>query len=152
MRTAIAALLGMVMVTSAHVTPPPGDSVYGRVTAVRRADLVVFNHAAGDYTLRLVGVAVPTATRAADTAAAFVRNMVLNRPARMRLEGRDRNGVLRARLYTAGADAGIREVNVELVRAGLARKVANFDFKYGELANAEREARAARRGVFAAPR
>ena len=151
MNTRAIGLLGLFLVTSAHVIPP-GDSLYGRVTAVRSADVVVLTHAAGQYTLRLVGIAPPAATRAASEATAFVRNLVLNKPARMRLEGRDRNGVLRARLYTADSTTGIVEVNVELVRAGLVRKVANFDFKYGELANAEREARVARRGVFAAPR
>jgi endonuclease YncB( thermonuclease family) len=125
-----------------------GDSIFGQVTAVQRADLVTFAHGAGTYNLRLVGITVPTDARSSTAATEFVRGLVLGRSARMRFEGRSRNGEMRARLFTADAPIGIREVSVELVRAGLVRKQAAVDFKYGELAAAEREARTARRGVW----
>jgi endonuclease YncB( thermonuclease family) len=146
-----AALLSLFALASAPVDRR-GDSVYGRVTAVSRADLVVFTHAAGEYNLRLVGIVAPAEARSAAAATDFVRLLVLGKAARMRLEGRNRNGELRARLFTADAATGIQDVSVALVRAGLVRKLANYDFKYGELAAAEREARAARRGLWAVRR
>ena len=44
---------------------------------------------------------------------------------------------------------GIKEVGVEMVRAGLARRQPGYDEKYGELAAAEDEARQAGRGIWA---
>ena len=145
--TATTLLFTGVLLAGRHAAA--GDSAYGRVTAVTRADVVIFTHAAREYTLRLVGIAVPSDPRFSDSATKFVRALVLEKPARMRLEGRIRDNELRARLFTADTTTGIREVAVELVRAGLVRKQANVDFKYGELAKAEREARLARRGLFA---
>jgi endonuclease YncB( thermonuclease family) len=55
-----------------------------------------------------------------------------------------------ARLFTDDPEIGIKEVGVELVRAGLARRQKGFDLKYGELAAAEKEAQGARRGLWAA--
>jgi endonuclease YncB( thermonuclease family) len=110
---------------------------------------VVFAHATGTYNLRIAGVVVPQDTRSADAATEFVRNLVLNRNVRMRMEGgRLRTGELHVRLFTADSVPGIRDVGVEVVRAGLARRQVNYDYKYGELAAAEAEARQARRGVW----
>lgn len=142
--TALAMLVALVTLTAGFSL---GDSLFGRVTAVRSADLVVFAHPTGSYNLRLVGIVVPKDRASADRAALFVRNMVLGKPARLRNEGRTREGELRARLFTA--DANIREVAVELVRAGMVSKAANFDFKYGELGSAQKEAQSARRGLWA---
>ena len=67
----------------------------------------------------------------------------------MRFQGRSEGGEMMVRLFTDDPDIGIKEVSVELVRAGLARRPKGFDFKYGELAAAEREAQAAKRGLWA---
>jgi endonuclease YncB( thermonuclease family) len=56
-----------------------------------------------------------------------------------------------ARLFTAEPAIGIGDVGLELVRAGLARRQPNYDYKYGELAAAEKEARTAKRGLWAPP-
>jgi endonuclease YncB( thermonuclease family) len=126
-----------------------GDSTYGRVTAVKSANTVVFAHAAGEYNLRIAGIDVPRHTRAASAAADFVRSLVLGKDARIRLERRLPNGQLLVRLFTADSSTGIRDVAVELVRAGFVQHQANYDYKYGELSAAENEARKARRGLWA---
>jgi endonuclease YncB( thermonuclease family) len=153
MRSSAAAFL-LVMLAAVAATParPAGDSLIGTVTAVRAADLVVFNHGAGEYNLRLIGVAPPRTGPMADSARQFVSRMALGKVMRMRFEYRARNGDMLSRLFTTDTVAGIREVNVELLRAGLARRQANYDYKYGELSAAEAEARRAQRGLWAPAR
>ena len=82
-----AVLVGVLHPTPSPEVPPVGDSIYGRVTAVQRADQVVFAHAAGPYNLRIAGVVVPEDTQSAWVAAEFVRGLVLNRDVSMRMEG-----------------------------------------------------------------
>jgi endonuclease YncB( thermonuclease family) len=127
-----------------------GDSLYGRVTAVKSADSVTFDYGDGQYDLRLVGIDVPKDGALAEKAVGLVSKMVLGKNARMRFEGRGQEGDMRARLFTDDPVLGIQEVGVELVRGGLARRQEGYDFKYGELATAEREAQNARRGLWAA--
>jgi endonuclease YncB( thermonuclease family) len=125
-----------------------GDSMYGRVTEVRRANLVRLEDKFGGYDIRLVGIVIPQEGRIADRAAQFVKTLVLDKNARMRLERRGRDGVMIARLFTADPETGIKDVGAELVRAGFARKQEGYDYKYGELAAAERQARAEKRGLW----
>ncbi len=126
-----------------------GDSLYGTVTEMRSADTVVLDYGAGQYELKLVGIDVPRAGPIATQANQFVSNLVLGKNARMRFEGRAENGQMRARLFTDDPEIGIKEVAVELVKSGLARREKGFDFNYGELAAAEKVARDAQRGVWA---
>jgi endonuclease YncB( thermonuclease family) len=126
-----------------------GDSLYGKVREVKRADLVVLDYGQGQYELRLAGIDLPREAEIASKAKQLVSDLVLGKNARMRFEGRTREGEMLARLYTDDPRIGIREVAVELVKAGLARRRKGFDFKYGELARAEREAQSARRGLWA---
>ena len=126
-----------------------GDSAFGRVVAVRRADLVVFTAPGAEYTLRVVGIVVPRDARVASQATDMVRTMVLGKNARFRLERRLQSGELLVRLLTADPSVGYLDVGLELVRAGLAQKQANFDYKYQELSAAQSEARRTRRGLWA---
>jgi len=125
-----------------------GDSLYGKVIAVESADKVVFDYGAGRYELKLVGIEVPRDTLAATDARKFVTDLVLNKNVRMRFEGRDPDGTMRARLFTDDPQRGIQEVNVELVRAGLVQPGPGGEYKYDELRKAEGEAKAARRGLW----
>jgi endonuclease YncB( thermonuclease family) len=95
-----------------------------------------------------VGVDVPETGPFAERAKAFVSTMVLGKNARMRFERRNRQGEYESRLFTDDPDLGIRDVAVELLRAGLARRTRNYDYKYGELSAAEAEAQKARRGLW----
>ena len=142
-----AAMLGfLIMGLSAHA----GDSLYGRVTEVKSGNVVTLDYGAGQYDLRLIGIELPNDKALSERATGLVKNLVLGKNARMRFEGRGEDGVMNARLFTDDPVLGIREVALELLRAGVVRRQKDFDFKYGELSAAEREAREARRGLWAA--
>lgn len=127
-----------------------GDSLWGTVTSVPRADVVILSYGTGQYEIRIAGIDVPEQGPIAERARAFVSDLVLNKPARMRFLYRDRDGTMIARLFTDDPALGIRDVAIELVRAGLARRDPDRDdYKYGELAAAEQDARKARRGLWA---
>ncbi len=130
-----------------------GDSLYGKVTEVRSAGVVILDYGHGQYVIHIIGVVVPPEGPIANQAREFVAKLVLGKNARMRLGSRSENGEMVARLYTDDPVNGIKDVGLELVRAGLARRQqgedAQFDYKYGDLSAAEREAQKARRGIWA---
>lgn len=135
----------------AAAAAPAGDSLLGKVTAVKEPTLVTLDYGTGSYEIRIVGIDGP---KAGDPqygpALELVRSLVLDKNARMRLHRRGDNDELICRLVTA--DDPYKEVGVELVRAGLARRQPGYDEKYGELSAAESEARAAGRGIWATER
>jgi endonuclease YncB( thermonuclease family) len=127
-----------------------GDSLWGRVTAVKEPTLVTLDYGSGSYEIRIVGIDAPKAGETLQAEAKkFVSALVLGKNARMRLHHRAANDELVCRLFTDDPVIGIKEVGVELVRAGLARRQPGYDEKYGELAAAESEARAAGHGLWA---
>lgn len=141
-----AAILGLLALGfPAHA----GDSLYGRVTEVKSANIVTFDYGAGQYDLRLVGIELSNEKAFSDRATDRVKDLVLGKNARMRFEGRGEDGVMNARLFTDDPEDGIQEVALELVRAGLVKRAKDVDFKYGELSAAEKEAREASRGLWA---
>jgi len=126
-----------------------GDSFYGKVTAVRSADVVVMSYGRGEYVVRLFGVEAPREGAIAEQARAVVAKLVLGKSARFRLERRTPNGEMVGRLLADDATAGVRDVGLGLLRAGLVRRREGADGKYGELAAAEADARKAKRGLWA---
>ena len=139
-----------VLVLGAALVPAwAGDSLWGTVTAVKEPTLVTLDYGTGSYDIRIVGIDGPKAGDAQYMPAMkLVRYLVLNKHARMRLHRRGNGGELICRLVTD--EPVYKEVGVELVRFGLARRQAGYDEKYGELSAAENEARAAGRGIWAA--
>ena len=146
---ALATLLALVLL-STGLPARAGDSLYGTITEVKRADVVVLDFGEGQMELQLIGIEVPTEATLAAQSKSFVSNLVLGKNARMRFQYRTPEGVMLVRLFTDDPVIGIREVAVELVRSGLAQRQKDYDFKYDELATAERDARTARRGLWAA--
>jgi endonuclease YncB( thermonuclease family) len=136
------------MLIAARVPARAGDSMYGKVTAVRTADLVVLEQGKTQYQVRIIGVDVPKAGAAAEQARLFVSNLVMGRNARMRFDHRNEKGEMVAILLTDDPKLGIRDVGIELLRVGLAQKQRDFDYKYGEMARAQAEAQRARRGIW----
>jgi endonuclease YncB( thermonuclease family) len=143
-------ILGLVIAWAGVFLANAGDSLYGKVTEVKAADRVVLDYGSGQYELRIVGIEMPRDEQAAAKATQFVSDLLLGKNARMRFQGRTESGEMRVRLFTDDPELGIKEVSVELVRAGLVRRIKGFDFSYGELAAAEKEAREAKRGLWAA--
>ena len=128
-----------------------GDSVYGKVTAVKRADLVTFDYGSGAYDIRLVGIDIPTDPGLAADAAGFVSGLLLNKNCRLRFEGRTPDGEIIGRLYTDDPDYGIKDVGVELVRNGLVSWQPRYvGYKYDEMKVAEDQAKKAQRGMWTA--
>jgi endonuclease YncB( thermonuclease family) len=142
--------LSLALLAAATAPAGAGDSLWGKVTAVKDPTLVTLDWGGGTYDIRIVGIDAPKAGEPLQAQAQkFVADLVLDKNARMRLDHRGANDELVCRLFTDDPVIGIKEVGVELVRAGLARRQPGYDEKYGELAAAESEARAAGRGLWA---
>jgi endonuclease YncB( thermonuclease family) len=126
-----------------------GDSLYGKVTAVKRADLITFDYGAGRYDIRLAGIEIPTDRISIQDATRFVAEMLLDKPARLRFDGRTAAGEMIGRIYTDDPEIGIKDVGMEMVRVGMALPSRGYTgYKYGELAQAMEEARAKKLGMW----
>jgi endonuclease YncB( thermonuclease family) len=146
--SAIGGFLGLVL--AASLEPAfAGDSLYGKVTEVKRADLVTIDIGTGKLDVHIVGIDVPREGRAAEDAKRFVSEMVLEKNARLRLEYRGKDKEMVGRLQSDDPAVGIKDVGLELVRSGLVRRVKGYDYKYNELSAAEAEAQRAKRGLWA---
>jgi endonuclease YncB( thermonuclease family) len=126
-----------------------GDSFYGKVNEVKSADVVVIDNGSAKFVVRIVGIDVPREGPIAAEARKTVSRMVLGKAARLRLEFRMPNGEMVGQLLTADPEIGFKDVGVELVREGLAQRQKEYDYKYHELSNAQREAQRAQRGLWA---
>jgi len=154
----VGGLLGLLVFGAGLLPAYGGDALYGKVTAVKSAEVVVLEYGAaggtgrstarttGRYDVRIVGVDAPESGAFAREARQFVSNLVLGKNVRLRFEYRNKNSEMVSRVFTG--DPGI-DVGVELLKAGLARRQPNYDYKYGELSAAEKEAQAAKRGLWA---
>ena len=134
-----------------------GDSLYGKITEVRSADVVILdNGGPKPYVIRIIGVDVPKEGTIANDAKQFVAKLVLGKNARLRLGSRTENGEFVGKLFTDDPEIGIKDVGLELVRSGLARRRQGEDYQFGytyhELTKAEEEARKAQRGLWAPSR
>lgn len=144
----IQGFFGVLVLVAGLGTSFAGDSLYGKVTSVPSADVVVLDYGSGRYNIRLIGIDAPRGAAVSNQAKQFVANLVLGKNARMRFDHRAPNGDMVSRLFTDDPVLGIKDVGIELVKAGLARRQSNYDYKYGELAAAENEAREAKRGLW----
>lgn len=129
-----------------------GDSIFGKIVEVKSADIVVLDYGKGQYTVRIIGIVPPKSGQLAQQSKDFVAGLVLGKHVRLRFEGRNQDGTMEGQLQTAENNDDIRDVGLEVVRAGLARKQTDYDYKYGELSAAEREARSAKRGLWSSER
>lgn len=141
--------LGLFILLTVSFPARGGDSMYGTVTEVRSADVITFDYGEGKYQVRIIGIEVPRAGTLARRAKQFVTNLVLNKKVRLRFDHRTPNGEMVCRVFTDEPNTGIKEVGVELLKAGFARRQRGYDYKYGELSAAENDAKKARRGIWA---
>lgn len=143
----IASLLGLLILGAGLVPAFAGDSLYGKVTAVKGGGVVTLDYGEGTYDIRIVGINMPAKEPFATQARDLLAGLVLGKNVRIRLEQAEK-GLLVSRLFTDDPVLGIKDVGVELVKAGLAQRQLNFDYKYGELAAAEAKAHAEKRGLW----
>lgn len=145
-RTAMGLLLAAGSVGSASA----GDSMVGRVVAVKSANLITLDWGAGTRDVRINGIVIDAKT--AGTANAALSKMILGKVVRLRFDGLTPSKDLSGRIWLGGIDKPeepIKDVGVELVRAGIVRRDAEYGhYRYGELATAEAEARQNRRGLW----
>ncbi len=104
---------------------------------------------AQDGTTSASGIDAPKEEPFATEAKQFVAKLVFGKNVRLWFLGRTPNGEMLGRLHTDDPAIGIKEVAVEVLKAGLARRQNGYDFKYSELSKAESEARDAKRGIWA---
>ena len=129
-----------------------GDSLYGKVTEVKTADVVILDYGTGHYVVHIIGIDVPKDGPIASEAKQFVEKLVLGKNARIRLGSFAENDETVSQLFTDDPGKGIKDVGWSLVRSGFARRKQGedyqFGYKYAELSAAEREAREAKRGLW----
>jgi endonuclease YncB( thermonuclease family) len=146
-------LLVLIVSLTGLNTASAGDSFYGKVVEVKNADLVTLDNGSAKFDIRIIGIDVPREGPNAARAKEFVTRLLLGKNARARVEGRRRTNEMVGQLLTDDKEIGIKDVGVEMLKAGLARrrqgKDTDFGYKYNELTTAEREAREARRGLWA---
>lgn len=78
-----AGFLGFLILWSGFFLTSAAKSLYGKVTAVRSADVVLFDYGTGQYVIRILGVEVPKEGPIAQQALEFVSKMVLGKNARI---------------------------------------------------------------------
>ena len=127
-----------------------GDSLVVKITAVKSANLVTLDYGAGTYDIRISGIelAGDEAMRARATQA--MSSLLLGKTVRLRFDGRAPDGTMYGRIYVGGIgrdDEPVRDAGVELVRTGFVRG-HDDGYKYGEMSQAETEARNTRRGLW----
>jgi micrococcal nuclease len=124
--------------------PAPFD---GRVIAVHDGDTISVLRQGRSVRLRLHGIDAPELGQAFGRAAKqMTSSLVFKRDVRVVPVDIDEYGRLVARVFV-----GATNLNLELVRRGLAWHYTRYSHD-AALARAEREARAARRGLWADPR
>jgi endonuclease YncB( thermonuclease family) len=137
-----------------------GDSVYGKVVAVKSADVVIFHHGTGTYVVHIVGMVPPPPGifppplgNLSKKATLFLESLVMRKGEgiRMRLEYRIGAGEMVARLLTDDTDLGVQDVGLLLVSRGWAKRQPGFDYGFGELAKAESLAKEAKLNIWAIP-
>jgi endonuclease YncB( thermonuclease family) len=146
-RLAAAMALAVLPLVSAHA----GDSFVGRVTAVKSANVITMQQGDIVYDVRINGIVVDQDVTRARDARNALSALVLDRNVRLRFDKRVEGQMTgRIRIGAIGKpDEVVKDVGVELVRAGLVRADATYPkYRYGQMQSAEAEARQARRGLW----
>lgn len=121
-----------------------GDTFTGRVVGITDGDTLTVLRDGRPERIRLAGIDAPEAGQPfARRARQHLASLAGGREATVQVQGTDRYGRLVARVVVGDVDVGL-----EQVRQGLAWHVTR-DSRDARLAAAEREARAARRGLWA---
>jgi len=133
----------VVTLVCACLAPVSAQRFAGRVLNVTDGDTVIVARGRGQVTVRLFGIDAPEGTQpyGAESTAALSR-LVMGKVVDVDMKDIDQYGRLVATVSVGGAD-----VNEALVRAGAAWHYTRYSDS-ARLAAAEREARAARRGLW----
>lgn len=151
LRSLLSRGLVVVALLSALAVPTlAGDTLYGTIVEVKAGNLAVLDYGQGKYTVKLIGINLAKDKTLAQKAKDVTTAMLLNKRVQMRFGYRDSAGQMVSRLLTVYTDTQKGEdLGEKLVSAGLAKKQADYDYPCGCLGKAEKEAQAAKRGVWA---
>ena len=126
-----------------HAEPPPASQT-GRVVEVADGDTVVLGTAQGRRRVRLFGIDAPeSGQRFGAESRAALAGMVLGNVVSLRAVGTDRYGRV-----VGVISRGSTDVNLAMVQLGWAWHAARYDLRR-VLRDAQRAARAAKRGLWA---
>jgi micrococcal nuclease len=158
----LASVLAVIALTAAGTTvagtaTPPSEWVL--VTDVVDGDTIKVLRGRREETVRLIGVDTPETNKQGTPvqfygpeASLFTRRALLEKRVRLEFEPPDRQGGRRDKYQRALAyvftDDG-RNFNLQLIKQGFGRAYTRYPFEYEQtFTNAERAARAARRGIW----
>ena len=142
---AVAVVLSLVTACGGH--PPANSSssdLIGRVIKVSDGDTItVLDASKTQQKIRLQGIDAPEKGQAFGKASGkFLAGLVAGRDVKVQWSKKDRYGRILGTVYVDG-----REVNLEMLRAGMAWHYKKYDSTLA-YAQAETEARAAKRGLW----
>lgn len=144
------ALLAAVVLASTPANSALGDVFYGTVTEVSDANKFNVDTGLDKYVVRLVGIDLATEPSLVKAGKELVTKWIAGKRIQVRFEYRNESEEMVGRVMTIyNKKDGTKDMGELLVRAGLARRQRDFDYKCGCLATAENEARAAKVGLWA---
>ena len=127
-----------------------GDSTYGKVTSIKSLEVVVLDCGEDKYNVRLIGIETPEDKGIAKLGKQMMSKLILKKRVQMRFEYRNEQEEMVGRiLMIDDPQKGTVDLGEQLVKAGLAKKEADYDYKCGCLAKAEKEAQENNRGIWA---
>lgn len=151
-RSAAAALALGFAVATMSAASHAGDSLVGKIVAIKSASQVTMDYGAGQVDIVINGIEIDRRDTLERDARAALADLVLGKVVRLRFDGYLPGGEMSGRLRIGaigGTDERVRDVGVELVRAGKVRAAKGYPkYKYGEMTRAEAEAINTRRGVW----
>jgi len=140
-------VLAVLVTSAAQVECRPRESYHARVVTVHDGDTVTVARGREQVRVRLWGIDAPERGQPySSRARRELSDLVLRRTVTVVVMGTDDYGRTLARLKVGNLD-----VNREMVRRGMAWWYRYFARRARDLAEAEAEARAARRGLWANP-
>lgn len=126
-----------------------GDSTYGKVISIKSLEIVVLDCGEDKYNVRLIGIETPEDKSIAKLGKEMMSKLILKKKVQMRFEYRNEQEEMVGRILMLDPQKGTVDLGEQLVKAGLAKREADFDYKCGCLAKAEKEAQENGRGIWA---
>ena len=124
--------------------------IVGKVTRVSDGDTVWVTDAAGRYKIRLVKIDAPESDQPfGKEAMQFLNDLVYGKEVEVHWADKDQNGRLLGIVYLKH-EKGVVDVNLTMVKNGFARHRPSLNNHTPAYAEAEKDARKFRRGIWAA--
>ncbi|MDH5717933.1 MAG: thermonuclease family protein [Spirochaetia bacterium] len=128
-----------------------GGTVYsGIIKSVNNVNSVDFVYKGKTIKITIAGIDISTNKSANQGAIKYIESLIRgNIPALIRVRNMENNTSMQADLYVIDKKKGNINIGLELIRKGFVKKQSGFDYKYGQLAKAESEAKKSKIGIWA---